>query len=82
MNWFETVCPCPGSPQDGFTPLEVACSKGYLEVVQSLLSAGADREAADKAGITLLLCSSFNTLVCTYVLVLKYAHVPDLLRTV
>ena len=68
----------PRSAQNGCTPLGNACLKGHAEVVRALLSAGANKDAADKVGIILLLCSSFN-IVCKQ----KYAqYVPDLLRSV
>ena len=66
MYWFEVYI-CPGSAQDGGTPLGYACSRGHVEVVQALLSAGANKETADLVGITLI-CSFFN-IFCTHALV-------------
>ena len=67
MYWFE-VCLFPGSAQNGFTPLGYACLQGHLEVVRALLSAGANKGAADKVGNILLLCYSCN-IVCKHVLI-------------
>ena len=67
MYWLE-VCPCPRSAQDFGTPLSLACSQGHIDVIQTLLSAGANKEAVDKVGMALLLCYSFS-IVRTHVLV-------------
>lgn len=42
------VCRGPHTAQDGWTPLHVACQEGHQEVVQYLVSVGANVHAADK----------------------------------
>ena len=67
MHWFH-VRTFPRYAQNGRTPLGNACRQGHVDVVCALLSAGADKDAADKVGFTWLLCYSFN-IVFAHVLV-------------
>ncbi|EAX87669.1 sex-determining protein, putative [Trichomonas vaginalis G3] len=45
---------------NGETPLFIASQKGHLEVVEYLISIGANKEAKNKDGYTPLICASEN----------------------
>ena len=59
------------TPLGTFTPLGVACRQNHPDIVQLLLSRGADRDGADKVGITPL------AIACRY----KHLQVAQLLLT-
>ena len=48
--------------KDGWTPLHAACENGHLAVMQMLMEADANIEAADSCGWTLLFIACFNGL--------------------
>lgn len=43
---------------EGYTPLIIAAKEGYLDIVQVLISSGADIEAAEETGMTSLMAAA------------------------
>ena len=63
LEWFMGRKPKPDlehKTENGWTPLNAAASRGYLEVVQYLIEQGADIETTNNEGWSPLLCAVSN----------------------